>query len=171
MNKPANATKHLHSASPIILGWREWVALPDLGLPAIKAKVDTGAKTSALHAFRIAQVNHQGIDSVQFLIHPLQHDATLVRECVAPLLDLREVSDSGGHKELRYVIETRLHIGNNEYPIEITLTARDDMRFRMLLGRQGIRPPMLVDASASFLLKRLNARQLYNHRLSQRMKK
>jgi hypothetical protein len=149
------------STTPFIIGWREWVALPDLGLPAIKAKVDTGAKTSALHAFHIKRVKQNGRDWIHFLIRPLQYDLNLVQNCKALLLDQRVVTDSGGHQESRYVIETQLHMGIHEYPIEITLTARDDMRFRMLLGRQGIRPPFLVNASASFLLKRLNAKHLY----------
>jgi hypothetical protein len=145
----------------VILGWREWVALPDLGLPAIKAKIDTGAKTSALHAFRIQRFKHNGVDWLKFGIHPLQLNQSIVRECKAPLLDQRTVTDSGGHEEERFVIQTQLSIGNDLYPVELTLTDRDDMRFRMLLGRQGILKHMLVDASASFLLKRLNARKLY----------
>ena len=147
--------------SQIILGWREWVALPALGLPAIKAKIDTGAKTSALHAFQIKQLKRKGADWVSFSIHPLQYEPKLVKECKAPLLDFREVTDSGGHREFRYVIETTLCIGKDTYPIEMTLTARENMRFRMLLGRQGILQHMLVDVSSSFSTKRLNARKLY----------
>ena len=156
-----------------ILGWREWVALPDLGLPAIKAKVDTGAKTSALHAFQIKRLKKHHTDWVKFLIHPLQYDLTLVVECEAVLIDQRQVTDSGGHRENRYVIETRLILGKetkktsanlhkNGYQIEMTLTEREDMRFRMLLGRQGLREHMLVDPSASYLTKRLNAKRLYD---------
>ncbi len=162
VNKHVKTQSDLYNvASSLIIGWREWVSLPELGLPAIKAKVDTGAKTSALHAFRIKRITHDGRDSVHFYIHPLQKNSTLVQECIAPILDQREVTDSGGHKELRYVIESRLSIGKFAYNIEMTLTARDDMRFRMLLGRQGIRPSMLVNASESFLLKRLKAKDLY----------
>lgn len=147
--------------SHIILGWREWVALPELGLPAIKAKIDTGAKTSALHAFQIQPMKRGGKDWVRFSIHPLQYELDLVRECEASLLDFREVTDSGGHREDRYVIETKIQINESSYPIEITLTARENMRFRMLLGRQGIQEHMLVNASESFLTKRLNAKRLY----------
>ncbi len=156
-----------------ILGWREWVALPDLGLPAIKAKVDTGAKTSALHAFQIKRLKKNRKDWVKFLIHPLQYDLTLVVECEAVLFDQRQVTDSGGHRENRYVIETHLIIGKetknktrpnlpqDDYPIEMTLTEREDMRFRMLLGRQGLQAHLLVDPSVSYLTKRLNAKKLY----------
>ena len=147
--------------SQIILGWREWVALPALGLPAIKAKVDTGAKTSALHAFQIQHVKKKGKDWIHFFIHPLQYKPDLVRKCKAELLDLREVTDSGGHREHRYVIETPLCIKEEVYPVEITLTARENMRFRMLLGRQGIQEHMLVNASASYLTGHLNALKLY----------
>jgi len=144
-----------------ILGWREWVALPELGLPAIKAKIDTGAKTSALHAFQIQTFKRNNQDWVRFHIHPLQYELDLVKKCEALLLDYREVSDSGGHRERRYVIETTLSMADESYPIELTLTARENMRFRMLLGRQGIQPHMLVDSSSSFLTKRLKARSLY----------
>lgn len=150
----------------MIIGWREWVALPTLGLPAIKAKVDTGAKTSALHAFQIQRILHNKLDCVQFLIHPLQYEENLVCECIAPIQDQRLVTDSGGHKELRYVIQSRLCMGPLQYDIELTLTARDDMRFRMLLGRQGIHPPMLVNAAESFLLPRLKAKSLYKLKAS-----
>ncbi len=146
----------------IILGWREWVALPELKLPAIKAKIDTGAKTSALHAFQIQPLKRNGKDWVRFSIHPLQYELSLVKKCEAKILDYREVTDSGGHREHRYVIETMICIDkSNTYPIEVTLTAREDMRFRMLLGRQAIPEPMLVNPSASFLTKRLPARKLY----------
>jgi len=143
------------------LGWREWAALPDLGLPAIKVKVDTGARTSALHAFYTEKYRLESVDMVKFLIHPIQRNYDFQLECHAPLIDFREVSDSGGHREMRYVIETSIVIGNNNWPIEITLTNRDNMRFRMLLGRRAMEARAVIEPGASYLNGKLKARKLY----------
>lgn len=145
----------------IILGWREWVALPDLKLPAIKAKVDSGARTSALHAFQIDPYTSAGTDMIRFLIHPLQRNRTFQVECHARVKDYRKVSDSGGHREMRYVIETILRVGETDWPIELTLTNRDTMLFRMLLGRRAMAGRFLIDAGASYLNGKLKPRQLY----------
>ncbi len=122
----------------MIIGWREWVVLPELGIPGIKAKVDTGAKTSALHTFNVEVVEKDGREYARFLVHPDQQRDDLVLSCEAPVIDKRPVRDSGGHVEDRYVIETLFELGGKRMPIEITLTNRDDMLFRMLLGRSAL---------------------------------
>jgi hypothetical protein len=98
---------------------------------------------------------------VKFLIHPVQKNDDFHVECHAPVIDFREVSDSGGHKEMRYVIETSIVIGTLRWPIELTLTNRDNMRFRMLLGRRAIEARAVVDAGVSYLNGKLNARKIY----------
>lgn len=136
--------------------------MPDLGLPAIKAKVDTGAKTSALHTFKIDSFSENGENFVRFWVHPLQRNGELVHECVAAIKDERLVSDSGGHKELRYIIETRIRIGHKDWLIDMSLTNRDTMRFRMLLGRRAMTGNTLVDPNVSYINGRLKAKRLYN---------
>lgn len=144
-----------------VIGWREWVALPDLDLPAIKAKVDTGALTSALHAFLIEPYSRDGREMVRFLIHPVQLNQDFAIECHCPLHDYREVTDSGGHREKRYVIQTRLQHDGASWPIELTLTNRDTMRFRMLLGRRAMIDRFVVDPAASYVCGKLRPRKLY----------
>ncbi|MBU2676559.1 MAG: ATP-dependent zinc protease [Gammaproteobacteria bacterium] len=136
----------------LTVGWREWVSLPDIGIKQIKAKVDTGARTSALHAFELRPYSEDGRDRVEFRIHPVQKDLDTVITCNADIIDTRTVTDSGGHKEERYVIETSLGIGSYAWPIEITLTARDDMTFRMLLGRTAIKDRAWVNPARSYLV-------------------
>lgn len=135
-----------------VLGWREWVDLPELGLKDIKAKVDTGARTSALHAFEVRQFDDDGRRQVEFKMHPRQRDNDTVVVCRADVIDERVVRDSGGHEEKRWVIETPVVIGDHSWPIEITLTARDDMLFRMLLGRTAIRKRAVVNPARSYLV-------------------
>lgn len=135
---------------PKIMGWREWISLPELQLD-IKAKVDTGARTSALHAFALRPFKEGNRDRIHFDIHPIQKNTDLVITCVADIIDQRFVTDSGGHREERYVICTPITIGEETWPIEITLTERDTMLFRMLLGRRAIRKRFIVNPAKSFV--------------------
>lgn len=133
------------------MGWREWLALPDLNVPAIKVKVDTGARTSALHACSIEPFTRDGREYVRFCLHPLQRRTDVERLCEAPVKDRRVITDSGGHRERRYTIETLVRYRGVEWPIEVTLTNRGTMQFRMLLGRTAMADRLTVDPATSFL--------------------
>lgn len=137
-----------------VIGWREWIALPGLNIDRIKAKIDTGARTSALHAYKIKPFRRRGRRFVRFFVHPVQHHRLPEIECEAPVVDERLVTSSNGQQQHRYVVETVIRIGEAEWPIEITLTNRDEMGFRMLLGRQAIRNWLLVDPGRSFVTTR-----------------
>lgn len=134
------------------VGWREWVSLPELGIEHIKAKIDTGARTSALHAFSVRAFTKHGKKMVRFQIHPYQRRNDVVVECVAPVLDKRWVTDSGGHRERRYVIESSVKLGDLVWPIELTLTNRENMKFRMLLGRTAMKGKITVNPGRSYLV-------------------
>jgi hypothetical protein len=137
----------------ITLGWREWLALPEFGIENIKAKVDTGARTSALHAFYIEPFTKDDTDWIRFGIHPRQGSSEKVVHCEAPVIDRRMVTDSGGHREERFVIEALVQLGDQPIKVEMTLTDRENMRFRMLLGRTAMRGHFIVDPGRSYLAR------------------
>ncbi len=137
-----------------VIGWREWVSLAELGIGRIKAKVDTGARTSALHAFSLKPFTLHGKEKITFELHPLQHNKNEIITCTADVTDRREVTDSGGHTEERFVITTPLTIAGQTWPIEITLTERENMLFRMLLGRSALRRHFVVNPARSFVTTR-----------------
>lgn len=139
-------------ATEELMGWREWVGLPELGIAHIKAKVDTGAKTSALHAYYVEHFERDGRPWVRFGVHPLQASLEPAVDCEAPVKDVRRVTDSGGHAEMRPVIETTLLVNGREFRIELTLTDRETMLFRMLLGRKALKRRFVVDSGKSFVL-------------------
>jgi hypothetical protein len=135
-----------------VIGWREWLDLPDLGIDAIKAKIDTGARSSALHAFHIQSFEQNGKEMLRFQVHPYQRDSQQTVTAEVELLEWRHVKNSGGHAELRPVIETIVELGTQRWSIELTLTNRDVMGFRMLLGREALRRRFLVNPGRSYLL-------------------
>ena len=138
-----------------LLGWREWVALPDLGIARIKVKTDTGARTSALHAWNLSQFERDGAPWVRFIVHPMQRLLLPAVEVEALQVDERPVRNSGGVMERRPVILTHLAVLGHTFPIEVTLTPRDEMGFRMLLGREALRDRFLVDPTKSYYNGRL----------------
>ena len=134
----------------ITIGWREWVALPELGVTAIKAKIDTGARTSSLHTAAVEPFTVAGRERVRFVLHPLQETVDVELVCEADVVDFRTVTNSGGETEARYVIRTPIRVGDELWPIEISLTNRETMTFRMLLGRTALRDHTLIDSGRSY---------------------
>jgi hypothetical protein len=132
-----------------LIGWREWVGLPELGVAWVKAKVDTGARSSSLHTWDL-KVDEE-VRVVRFAVHPFQHDDSFTVPVTADLLDVRDVRSSNGDVERRPVIATRVVIGGVIAPIELSLTNRDEMGFRMLLGREALRRRFFVEPGRSFL--------------------
>ena len=132
------------------IGWREWVGIPELAIKQIKVKVDTGARTSALHASHIREFEKDGEEWVRFKIHPRQREAKTTVEAEARVLEYRPVRSSNGKIEDRPVIVTEVVLLGTSWPVELTLTSRDAMGFRMLLGREAIRHKFLVDSGNSY---------------------
>jgi hypothetical protein len=144
---------------PILLGWREWVSLPSLGVERIKAKVDTGARTSSLHAYDIRTFERDGVAMVEFGIHPDQnHDVPAIL-CTEAIHDRRTIASSNGQSEDRIVIRTDILVSGRRWPIEITLANRDEMGFRMLLGREAVRGRAVVDPGVSYRAGKKNPDQ------------
>jgi len=129
----------------LILGWEEWVELPGLGLPAVQAKVDTGARSSSIHAFMIEPYGRKDKPRVRFGVHPVPERSDIVVFCSAKLVDQREITSSNGETELRYIVRTPVRIGDQEWPIEISLTNRESMQYRMLIGRTALKDNIIVD--------------------------
>lgn len=146
--------KRQKSQPTAIIGWKEWIALPELGIPAIKAKIDTGARTSALHISSLEEFQTDGQRMVRFGIHPLQRRKDIEYVCESPVLEQRRVKDSGGHFEKRYVIQTTAKLGAMSWSIDITLTNRDPMLFRMLLGRKAVENRFLINPGWPYLTGR-----------------
>jgi len=136
------------------VGWREWVGFPELGVDRIKAKLDTGARTSVIHAFRIRKVDDNDEPRIEFYLHPVQRRRNPEYRCIAQIVDERTVKSSNGGRETRYVIITPMRMGEYIWPVELTLSDRDQMGFRMLVGRSAIRGRYIVDPGSSFLLGR-----------------
>ena len=148
--KRRKRTERPPSERPVI-GWREWVELPELGVDRIKAKIDTGARTSSLHAFDLERFERDGREMVRFEAHPLQRDTSLRIPVEAELVDRRSIRSSTGAETVRPVIETEVSLLGQRWPIELSLIRRDLMGFRMLLGRQALRGRFVVDPGRSFL--------------------
>jgi ribosomal protein S6--L-glutamate ligase len=141
-----------------ILGRKEWVSLHRLGLPAIKAKVDTGARTSSLHARNIETYGEGTKLRVKFIVHPIPLNPFIEVACDVAVKDIRDVASSNGEKERRCIIETALSIDGREWPIELGLTNREAMTHRMLIGRQAIPADVLVNPADAFRHPRLSAK-------------
>jgi hypothetical protein len=138
----------------LVIGWREWVSLPELGIEEIKSKIDTGARTSSLHALDIKPFERGGQRWVRFKVHPLQRNTKSTVEVEAPVLEFRHVKSSSGHLTHRPVIRTDLVLFGQRRNIDLTLASRDQMGFRMLLGREALRRRFVVDPSRSYLAGR-----------------
>lgn len=144
----------------MLVGNKEWCALPELGIPATKARIDSGAKTSSIHAFNIKKFHRDGETWVKFEVHPLQKNRRTSIHCEKPVIDQRSVKSSTGIAQLRYVISTTLQMGDKSWEIELTLANRDSMGYRMLLGREAMNGRIIVDPSHSYILGHLSSSKI-----------
>ncbi|WP_027723237.1 ATP-dependent zinc protease family protein [Maridesulfovibrio zosterae] len=142
----------VNSYGRTVIGWREWAFFPELNIPAIKFKTDTGARTSCLHSFEHKLFKRNGEQWIKFGIHPAPKRTDIAIFCEAPVIDIRSITNSGGTSEERPVICTPINLGNMTWNIELTLTDRDSMKFRMLLGRKAMENRLIVDPSKSYIL-------------------
>jgi hypothetical protein len=164
--KNPDAGHHKPPATKRVVGWREWVALPDLGIETIKVKVDTGARTSSLHAYEVEEFRRGRQPMVRFKVHPEQRNTRHVVSTEAPLCDRRSVKSSSGQVGIRPVVRTTVELMGERWELELTLVSRDEMGFRMLLGRQAVRNRFVVDPGRSFL----NGRRVKGSRRLKRKK-
>jgi len=149
--------------SPLLhIGWQEWCAFSELHIPAIKAKIDTGAKTSAIHASDLKPFTREHKHYLHFLVYPLQHNTDIKKRCTAEIIDKRFVMSSNGCQEERYVIKTLISMGGQSWEIELTLSDRDPLRYRLLLGREALRGRVLINPSKACCLTKLNTQEI-NH--------
>ncbi|MCW5589550.1 MAG: RimK/LysX family protein [Legionellales bacterium] len=144
----------------LLIGRHEWCGLPDLNIPAIKGKIDTGARTSAIHAENIVVKKHQHQHMVEFDVFPLQANEKISVHCRAPLIDERYVMSSNGHRELRCIIKTTLHLGSFQWEMELALSNRDPLKYRLLLGRESLNRRVIIDPSLTCHLKHIKKSQL-----------
>ena len=154
MPVPVPSTRAEGVDGPALIGWREWVAFPEWGLEAVKAKIDTGARTSALHAYDLEQFERGGRRWARFVVHPWQRNDNDAQVVEAVLVDQRHVTSSSGAKSLRPVVRAVIDVVGTPHEIEITLTRRDEMGFRMLLGRKAMAGRYLIDPSLSYVAGR-----------------
>jgi len=153
MAEPRNESRKL------VIGWREWIALPELGIAAIKPKIDTGARSSSLHAFNMETFERGGATWVRFDVHPLQRNSETSVQVEARVLEFRHIRSSSGHQSLRPVIRTAVALAGKKWSVELTLAARDEMGFRMLLGREAVRGRFMVDPDRSYLVSKSPTRR------------
>ena len=149
---PLARTAKTRKSTPVAIGWREWAAFPDLGVKRIKAKIDTGAKTSALHAFDIETFERGGASFVRFAVHPIQRKARPHVHCEAPVKARRRIRSSNGAVEERIVIRAKLKLGAMAIPVDLSLARRDEMGFRLLLGRDALKKRFVIEPGRSYLL-------------------
>lgn len=154
----SGSPKYSPKRARIDVGWREWAGLPELGVDGVKAKIDTGARTSSLHAFDLETFKKGAVLWTRFKVHPIQRKSKPEIVCTARVLEMRRVRSSSGHVDERPVIQSMLTLGEHSWPIELTLASRDAMGFRMLLGRQALRGHCVIDPGRSFVASKRLAR-------------